>query len=116
MTARRLRRDAEFWRERVGRWAESGLNAKEFGAREGLRADRLHYWKAELARRTAGSRVAAKTESLAGPTFLPIVLRDAASPQATSFEVVLESGHVVRVPPDFVAEALVRLLTALGGV
>jgi hypothetical protein len=37
----RLRRDERFWKERVQQWTVSGLTAREFASREGLRKERL---------------------------------------------------------------------------
>ena len=44
----RLRRGEQFWKERVQQWLASGLGAREFAAREGVRAERLFFWKRRL--------------------------------------------------------------------
>jgi hypothetical protein len=66
---------------------------------------RLYYWNGRLAR--AAENRAAFVELTPGR---PV----AAAPHETQFEVVLRSGHVVRVGEMFDAEALRRLLAALG--
>jgi hypothetical protein len=38
----RVRRDERFWKERVQQWTTSGLTAREFAAREGLRRKRIY--------------------------------------------------------------------------
>jgi hypothetical protein len=44
----RQRHDERFWRERVEKWDASGVSAGEFATREGLRPERLLFWKRRL--------------------------------------------------------------------
>ncbi len=44
----RQRYDEKFWRERVEKWSASGLSAGEFATREGVRVERLFFWKRRL--------------------------------------------------------------------
>ena len=75
----------------------SGLALREFAEREGLDRQRLYRWRAQIG-------VAAK------PTFIEI-----ARPSAGSMiEVVLRSGHVLRVAVGFEAETVRRLVAILG--
>ena len=105
----RARHDEQFWRERVQRWAASGLGAREFAQREGLRPERLFFWK----RRLGGS----SAPTIAGVTFGRVAVQSS-SPQRTAepLEVVTRSGHTVRVRGHFDEAVLLRLLTVLGGV
>ena len=48
----RLRRDERFWKERVQQWTASGMTAREFASREGLRKERLFFWKRKLRERS----------------------------------------------------------------
>jgi hypothetical protein len=47
---RRPRHDERYWRERVEKWATSSLSADadEFASREGIRPERLFFWKRRL--------------------------------------------------------------------
>jgi len=104
----RLRRGEQFWKERVQQWLASGLGAREFAAREGVRAERLFFWK----RRLRGSSAMA----VAGVSFAKVSVqsRRTRSPVAP-LELVTGSGHTVRVRADFDEVALMRLLSVLGG-
>ncbi|HSY21127.1 MAG TPA: hypothetical protein VK841_03385 [Polyangiaceae bacterium] len=105
----RQRRDERFWKERVQLWASSGLSAREFAAREGLRPERLFFWKRRL---RASSAVAVAGVSFAKVAVLPMESKAAIS---EALEVVTRSGHTVRVRREFDETALLRLLTVLGG-
>jgi transposase len=100
---------AETWTKRVDRWRASGLTAKEFAAETGLNAGTLTYWKWRLGRAASGgTRKKAEFVEVVPP----------ASPAPTphdAFEVVLGNGMEVRVPVRFDADALRRLVAALGG-
>jgi hypothetical protein len=81
----------------LGRLDSSGLSVPQFAARENLQTQRLYRWRAEL---RSGRRK--------GPAFVEI------KPTASvTIEVVLRSGHVVRVPDGFGEAALRRLVAVL---
>jgi hypothetical protein len=104
----RLRRDERFWKERVQQWAASGLSAREFASREGLRKERLFFWKRKLRESSA--------IAVAGVSFAKVEIQSARpKPTSERLEVVTRSGHTVRVGSDFDEGALRRLLTVLGG-
>ncbi len=88
--AARRRWSAEEARAVLKRLDASGLSVREFAARHGLDAQRLYRWRAQLA--MAGSPAAA---------FIEIK-----PPASTAIEVVLRSGHVIRVGDGFGEEAL----------
>ena len=81
--------------ERLG---ASGPSVRAFAARENLGPERLYRWRAQL--RGAGTR---------RPTFVEVK----AAPAATTIEVVLRLGHVVRLQDGFPEEALRRLVAIL---
>jgi len=107
--AKAARATAEMWQDRVDRWSASGLTAARFAAVEGLNQHTLAWWKCQL-----GKRVASKP-SLA-MSFVALQEAAPVAPAASEpFEVLLASGHRVRVPPEFDAAALARLIEALEG-
>lgn len=79
--------------------ADSGLSVSAFAARGGLDAQRLYVWR----RRLAGEA------SSTSPAFIEVRSAAAVEPM----EIVLATGHVVRVAPSFDAVALRRLLDVL---
>jgi transposase len=92
-------------REVIAALERSGQTVSVFAAEHGLDPQRVYLWRRRLgeAERT---------------TFQEIVVRPQAAPldrdaQSASFEIVLPSGAVIRVPTSFEAAALIRLLEVL---
>jgi len=125
-------------RKRAPRWTEtevrrllaeaggSGLSVAEYARREGISEKRLYSWRSRLAARQA-SEVGARVDGSCKPrtpAFVPAVIVDrsgravGSAPVAdavTGVEVVLRSGHRLRIGADFDAATLVRLVEALDG-
>jgi len=94
------------WAKRVERWKRSGLTAKKFAAREGVRPGALSWWKWHLRKRP----------SVSAPPVVEVVgLALAPMSESSAIEVVLHSGVRLVVPASFDAESLARLLTVLEG-
>lgn len=112
------------WAKRVERWGDSGLSAREFAGEIGVNFNTLASWKRKL---SGGGE---KRQDVGDPPpFLEIVAscvgdRDGESITAgrereamvepEPLELVLRSGHRVRVPVRFDAGSLRRLVDALG--
>ena len=80
----------------------------QFAAREGLRKERLFFWKRRL-RQSAALTVA-------GVSFAKVEVATADRESAVSaLEVRTQKGHMVRVGPGFDETTLRRLLSVLGG-
>lgn len=97
LSARR-RWSAEEARAILKRLDAAGLGVREFAARHGLDAQRLYRWRAQLA--AAGQTPA--------PAFVEINRSASAA-----IEVVLRSGHVIRVRDGFGEDALRRVVAVL---
>ena len=80
------------------RLESSGLSVREFAARKGLNALRLHRWRARLGHRGPGAT-----------SFVEI------KAAAAAIEVVMRSGHIVRVHDGLADDTLRRLLALLDG-
>jgi hypothetical protein len=108
----------KFWREQIRKWSESGLTQVEYCEREDLSLAAFRWWKWHLGRRDQG-RPSASSGTSAKPRLLPLRLVPSPSvPPAGSesvFEVVLKSGHRIRVPADFRSADLRRLIEAVEG-
>jgi transposase-like protein len=78
----------------------SGLSVREFAARHGLETQRLYRWRAQLA--------------FPGPAAVPPFVEIERSP-SVAIEVVLRSGHVIRVREGFGEDALRRVVAVLDG-
>jgi hypothetical protein len=92
--------------EALSAWEQSHLTVREFAEREGISAKRLERWRSRLSIEEGGAPAFVELTPRGGAT----VERDA---DASVLEVVLTSGRVVRVPSDFDASALRRLVVAL---
>ena len=112
------RESREVWTKRVERWRESGLSANEFAAELGVNAATLAQWKYRLA---AEARAAMPSEVTLAPAALSFVEVNAeAEPVAaersaaqSTFDVVLLNGITVRVPSQFDAAALRRVVDVM---
>jgi len=108
----------------------SGMTLRDFAHSRGLKPQRLSWWKSKFAgkhdRNAAGPRTTADPRTSAAPRFVPVVLRDAATPTrrtAPSAAVVhspvgayvLDLGRDVslRIPHDFRDDALARIVRVL---
>lgn len=123
------------WRTRLTRWTASGLNVRDFCRRYHLAETAFYFWRREVAARdrspapipAARPGTARRTPPPSGnsrrsptprrtpapgprPTFVPVrVLADA------PLELVLRSGHVLRVPPGYDPGHLRAVVAALEG-
>lgn len=102
------------WSALVAAWQRSGLSQRAFAERMGVTGAALSYWKRKLDRPAC----APDAVTPAAPTFVPVALAPAPAPAppTTSFEVLSPTGWRVRVPADFEAHALGRLLATLRGL
>jgi len=125
-----------YYRELLRRQSRSGASIREVAEQEGIPSGRLRSWKSRIARldrrraetgrpiplraakASAGTKPkesAARTESLSLP-LLPVRVvggREGAGVIEPGFEVLLRSGHVVRVPRSFETDSLGRLVQVL---
>jgi transposase-like protein len=82
---------------------ESGESLSAFAERHGIDPQRLYSWRRKLEASTASSE-----------TFVPVrVASEAKTPASCDIELVLKTGSIVRVGPDFDIRALRRLIEAL---
>ncbi len=97
-----------FWRGMVARWRRTrGQSIRAFCDEHGLSEASFYAWRRSIAER---DQRAAREDEL--PTFVPLRVASAAPPLSAGLEVVV-GPEIVRVPPDFDAAALRRLLTVL---
>ena len=110
------REGREVWSKRVARWRESELTAKEFAAETGVNRHTLTHWAWRLGGQGRGRGAAAKRPRAAGtPKWIEVIGTGSTSTGTadSGFEIGLASGRTVRVPTEFDAEALGRLLAVV---
>ena len=100
---RDLRKEAH-WRKQLQRQRRSGMTAREYCRLHGLAESAFYFWRREIRERDQ--------QTQAEPAFVPVAVEAVATESV--FEVKLaSSGHLVRVPAGFDAEALKQLLALL---
>jgi hypothetical protein len=104
---------AEYWRGMIAAWARSGLSQAEYCRRQGIQAVTFSWWKRRLSQAEvgAGDRRQDRFRSAAVKAgFVEVRV-----PQLTraAYEVVLPGGRTVRVPGDFDAQVLGRLIAVV---
>jgi hypothetical protein len=98
----------------LARWQRSGLKLREFGERHGIPLSTLTWWRQVF--RRAGEPVDPASKSTPGRdavvfTEVPRPATVRATPPV--LEIVLRSGHVLRVPAGADTDTLQRVLQAL---
>jgi transposase-like protein len=93
-------------RRLFARWERSGLTLSEFARREDLVPATLYWWRRRLREAEGAAPAAVSFTEVSG-----VVVVAAAG--GRGFEVVLDGGTTVRVPEQFDAAALRRLLDTL---
>lgn len=96
---------ARYWQRWLSRWERSGLTQSEFCRRHGLKLANFAWWKRKLM-----SQVGSCRPQAALAKFVEVALP---AGRASGYEVVLSGGRVVRVPDEFEAEAVSRLIVAV---
>jgi hypothetical protein len=122
-----------FWRQIIARQGKSGLSIRGFCLKRGVSEASFHFWRKELARRDGEPRRSrsgmprhptAKTSrpSRRSPssgsrqaTFVPVRVASSSELHASAptIEIVLPSGHLVRVGPGVDSEALSKVVSTL---
>jgi len=99
----------------LARWQRSGLTLREFGQQRGIPLSTLRWWR-QVFRRAAGEQPNAASKSVPGSEGVVFteVPRPATVPTVPLvLEIVLRSGHMVRVPAGTDSDSLQRVIQAL---
>ena len=114
MEKRRTHTRRAEWQKRIERWNDSGLSAEAFAAEIGVKAGTLRSWKYSLAKEARSrGRTPARTASPEQESFIEV--RPSVTLTTSSFELELSGARRLRIPPQFDAAALDRLLSLLEG-
>jgi transposase-like protein len=103
------------WRGILRRWDSRKQTVREFCAEHGVSEPSFYSWRRIIAERDeqAAARLNSTTPAANDPpTFVPVQVV-AGPPAAPMLEVVVVPNRIVRVPPEFDAATLRRLLTLL---
>lgn len=104
------------WRERLQRWARSGVGGSTFAQQEGVTPSTLYRWSDRLG--VGPERQRGRPRKGSATKLLPVIVTEARTEVVMSpppLELALPGGVLVRVPRGFDAETLTRLVHALGG-
>lgn len=102
------------WQKRIERWNDSGLSAEQFATELGINAGTLRHWKYFLAKQ-ASRTVSAKAPAVTASALVEVRPSSVATAVASlvPFELELGAERKLRIPPQFDAAALERLLAVL---
>lgn len=106
------RRTRSWWASTVVRWRGSGLNARDFAAREGVSARTLTWWSSTLRRGTRASRGSMEL-AIVAPIEIEVPRRAGASSRSMHVE-IMTGDVVVRVEVGTDVEYVGALVSALG--
>jgi len=115
------RREA-YWRRIIDEQAVSGMNHSDYCRSRSIPPARYFWWRHEIGIRDAKSKPRAKncsraTSKPASVSFIPVHLRPSAAIAEAAgtgkFEVVLAKERLIRVPANFDAASLTRLIACL---
>lgn len=103
------------WRKILGEQTTSGLSHSAFCRKKKISANAYFWWKREILVRDKRRRRSSRKDSDDKPKLVPVRIRapEFVGYRSESFEVVLSSDRVVRVPAGFDPESLKRLLAVL---
>jgi len=99
------------WQKRVERWKDSGLSAEQFAAELGIKVGTLRYWKYAF-EKEARPAAAPKSRAASAKAADLVEVRPLVVTGAT-FELELSGQRKLRIPAQFDAAALGRLLAVL---
>jgi len=108
----------EQWRERVRAWQASGLPCAQFARDAGVHPGTLAWWRWKLGARAVGRRRVQRTAGADARLAFVEIAAPAVVGAATPVEARLElevGGVRLRVPDQFRAETLARVLEVLEG-
>jgi hypothetical protein len=114
----------QHWRDVIQQWQVSGQTVRAFCTEHHLSEPSFYSWRRAITLRDqtqqvtgASTRPASRDEPADRPAFVPVrvvpSVVDTTPPTSTGLELVIGSRRVVRVPPQFDADLLRRLLTIL---
>jgi transposase-like protein len=105
----------QFWRGLLRQWDSRKQTVREFCAEHGVSQPSFYAWRRTIAQRDQQSArpIAAKAAKAAEDQAAFVPVKVMALTPNPMLEVVATSGHLVRVPPEFDAATLRRLLAVL---
>jgi hypothetical protein len=119
---------SQYWRTQSEAWSSSGLTQAAFCGERSLSLAAFRWWRWKLKREGSANGASTAPREARDQAMRLVPVRVVDSPSRTglssppsadagsSFEVLLASGTTVRVPKDFDAAALSRLLCTLEAV
>ena len=97
----------QFWRMVLETFQSSGLSVRRFCKQEGLSEASFYGWRKKL---TASAKPVVGDDQVQPEAFIQIPIPQ---PASNCLELVLVSGHVLRIPSDIQREFLSHVLSAL---
>lgn len=110
------RRSAQDWQVLIAEWQGSGIDLGEFCRERRIAPSSLRWWRWRLGissdRGSISAVSAAGCSTQKGNNWIQLEIETSGS-NRSAFEVRWPSGRILRIPADFEAEALGRLLATM---
>jgi hypothetical protein len=97
----------------LAQWQRSGLTLREFGQQRGIPLSTLTWWRQVFRRAGVPVNVAPKSVTSEAVVFTEVPRPATVPTTAAVLEIVLRSGHVLRVPAGADTDTLQRVLQVL---
>jgi hypothetical protein len=103
----------QYWRNIFQEWEQSKKSARAFCAERGIDEAKFYCWRRTIAERDGTYAPPRRSDKSSDrlPAFVPVEVKPPAA--SGTLEVVVGSGRVIRVPAEFDASVLRRLLAVL---
>lgn len=99
-----------FWRRIMRQWRSSGLTIRDFCDQHQLNEPSFYYWRRTLAQRDAETARFVPVHVVPDENLPPT---DSTNESGQGLELLLGSGHLLRIGPGFDGPTLQRLLALL---
>ena len=93
----------------------SGLSIEAFAREQGITPQRLYWWRRRLREQRTSTSSNEATALVSVPQQVSFVELTAEAERPASIEIVLGNGRIVRVPPTFDDDTLLRVLAIADG-
>lgn len=97
-----------FWRPHLNAWQKSSQTMAAYSREQGVNVDQFRYWYTQLYKQKSNASL-----SFTEMKVSPLALTAYSMPQQT-IDIVLTTGHCVKVPVNVDEMSLTRLLRLLG--
>lgn len=102
----RNQRLAEFWKNHIEQWSESGLSQNAYCRKNNLRPNQFTYWKQKFKNQTLPAKIVELSTAQVAQMFIP--------PDQVALKLNIGSDFQIEIPDNFSQATLAGVLQVLG--